>query len=327
MASAAPHCQLYLKLPAKRSPSIESSFTQVIAQSGTQGGCVLLCRDAAGRDAAAVDAAWADQTLQMAHDRDVAFLVEEDVELARRIGADGVHIAADAAVYTQARERLGADAIIGAGCGQSRHDAMLLAERGVDYVAFEAPARNSKPERPSLIAWWTEIFVVPCVAFDVEIARGGEAAGGFGRRFCCPFRQPLAVSGRGAAARFVRRGPWQDEECGVKRRRPRFGLVCLAVLLLAVTASPTRAAESPAYVAFAQGQYQTALKLAETEAAQGSKEAYTLLGEIYSEGLGVAQDFSKAADAYAKAADSRRYQCSILAWRPRSRRGAASRRT
>ena len=186
MASAAPHCQLYLKLPAKRSPSIESSFTQVIAQSGTQGGCVLLCRDAAGRDAAAVDAAWADQTLQMAHDRDVAFLVEGDVELARRIGADGVHIAADAAVYTHARERLGADAIIGAGCGQSRHDAMLLAERGVDYVAFEAPARNSKPELASLIAWWSEIFVVPCVAFGVESPEEAKQLAGLGTDFVAP---------------------------------------------------------------------------------------------------------------------------------------------
>ena len=51
------------------------------------------------------------------------------------------------------------------------------------------------------------------------------------------------------------------------------------------------------------GPYLTALKLAEQEAAQGSKEAYTLMGQIYEEGLGVAQDFGKAADNYAKAAD------------------------
>src|SRR6478672_7170655 len=62
-------------------------------------------------------------------------------------------------------------------------------------------------------------------------------------------------------------------------------------------------AESPSYTAYSQGQYMTARKLAETEAAQGSKEAYTLLGEIYAEGLGVAQDDKKAADAYRKGAD------------------------
>ncbi|MCK5088564.1 MAG: sel1 repeat family protein, partial [Hyphomicrobiaceae bacterium] len=58
--------------------------------------------------------------------------------------------------------------------------------------------------------------------------------------------------------------------------------------------------EDAAYIAFDQGQYLTALKLAEEEAAKGSKEAYTLMGEIYAEGLGVAQDLGKAADAYAK---------------------------
>ena len=63
------------------------------------------------------------------------------------------------------------------------------------------------------------------------------------------------------------------------------------------------AAESASYTAYFQGKYLTALKLAEAEAAQGSKEAYTLMGEIYSEGLGVAIDLNKAADAYAKAAD------------------------
>ena len=76
-----------------------------------------------------------------------------------------------------------------------------------------------------------------------------------------------------------------------------------AALALAYAAPPAGASESPSYTAYAQGRYLTALKLAEDEAAKGSKEAYTLMGEIYAEGLGVAQDFSKAADAYAKGAD------------------------
>ena len=62
-----------------------------------------------------------------------------------------------------------------------------------------------------------------------------------------------------------------------------------------------RPAESPSYKAYVQGQYMTALKLAETEAAQGSKEAYTLLGEIYAEGLGVAQDYTRPPTPTARA--------------------------
>jgi TPR repeat protein len=80
---------------------------------------------------------------------------------------------------------------------------------------------------------------------------------------------------------------------------------CLLATALALLFVPcaARAAESPSYTAYFQGRYLTALKLAEQEAAQGSKEAFTLMGEIYEEGLGVAQDFGKAADNYAKAAD------------------------
>ena len=77
----------------------------------------------------------------------------------------------------------------------------------------------------------------------------------------------------------------------------------LAAAMLGAAVASVAAAESPSFTAYAQGQYMTARKLAETEAAQGSKEAYTLLGEIYEEGLGVAQDYTKAAEPYRKAAD------------------------
>jgi TPR repeat protein len=84
---------------------------------------------------------------------------------------------------------------------------------------------------------------------------------------------------------------------------PVRGALLVAALALAFGPSPAGAIESPSYTAYSEGKYLTALKLAEAEAAQGSKEAYTLMGEIYAEGLGVAQDLNKAADAYAKAAE------------------------
>jgi hypothetical protein len=43
--------------------------------------------------------------------------------------------------------------------------------------------------------------------------------------------------------------------------------------------------EDAAYIAFDQGQYLTALKLAEEAAARGEANAHTLIGRIYSEGL------------------------------------------
>src|SRR6185436_17907732 len=73
--------------------------------------------------------------------------------------------------------------------------------------------------------------------------------------------------------------------------------------MLGAAVAPVQATENPSFKAYAQGQYMTARKLAETEAAQGSKEAYTLLGEIYEGGFGVAQDYNKAVAAYGKGAD------------------------
>ena len=164
MAEAAPPCRLYLALPATPSPMIERSLVEVIEAADVA--CVLLCQDAAEADPA-LDLRLRDLTLA----RDVALLVENDAPRAKRIGADGVHLPADAALYGQTREHLGQRAIIGVGCNESRHDAMLLAELGADYVAFgstPAVSGREREEPAGLIAWWSEIFVVPCVAWNVE---------------------------------------------------------------------------------------------------------------------------------------------------------------
>ncbi len=63
----------------------------------------------------------------------------------------------------------------------------------------------------------------------------------------------------------------------------RRGLLATALALLLAPLS-ANATESASYTAFFQGKYLTALKLAQQEAAQGSKEAYTLMGEILRRG-------------------------------------------
>lgn len=56
-----------------------------------------------------------------------------------------------------------------------------------------------------------------------------------------------------------------------------------------------------AYIAFEQGLYVTALDLARAEAANGSAPAFTLIGRIYADGLGVAKNATAAAEAYGEA--------------------------
>ena len=65
--------------------------------------------------------------------------------------------------------------------------------------------------------------------------------------------------------------------------------------------APATAAD-PAYAAFDAGRYMEAMKLAEAAAAKGDGPSYTMLGQLYEQGLGVPQNFAKAAEYYAKGA-------------------------
>jgi thiamine-phosphate pyrophosphorylase len=163
MAETTPRCRLYLVLPASPSAAIERSLAEAL--EATDVACLLLSADTTA------DPALDTRLRELTVARDVTLLIENDAARAERIGADGVHIPADAALYGQAREHLGQRAIMGVGCNESRHDAMLLAELGADYVAFGSTPALSGRERgepAGLIAWWSEIFVVPCVAWNVE---------------------------------------------------------------------------------------------------------------------------------------------------------------
>jgi thiamine-phosphate pyrophosphorylase len=89
----------------------------------------------------------------------LAVVIAGDPQIAVRNGADGVEIA-DLEAYREARGALGPDRIVGAACGTSRHRAMELGEAGADYVAFDQAGHLD------LISWWSEIFEIPCIAFD-----------------------------------------------------------------------------------------------------------------------------------------------------------------
>ncbi len=81
---------------------------------------------------------------------DVVFLINDDVELARRVGADGVHLGQQDTALREARAALGTDSIIGITC----HDRLDLARQaqaaGADYVAFgRFFASKTKPDAPA----------------------------------------------------------------------------------------------------------------------------------------------------------------------------------
>ena len=66
------------------------------------------------------------------------FLVNDDVELAVDVDADGVHVGRDDTAYPECRARLGTNAIIGVSCYNQFELAIQAQALGADYVAFGA---------------------------------------------------------------------------------------------------------------------------------------------------------------------------------------------
>ncbi|MEW6765782.1 MAG: thiamine phosphate synthase [Pseudomonadota bacterium] len=97
------------------------------------------------------DTAWrmrlAAEMVRLCRAYDAISIINDDIELAVRAGADGVHIGKDDAALAQVRERLGQGAIIGVSCYNRLELALDAAEQGADYVAFGSffPSRV-KPE-------------------------------------------------------------------------------------------------------------------------------------------------------------------------------------
>ncbi len=82
---------------------------------------------------------------------------------ATEVKCDGVHLNAAEDDVAQARQALGKDNIVGAFCGASRHAAMQAAEDGADYIAL---SQNTYAPGEPIIGWWSDLFEIPCVAFD-----------------------------------------------------------------------------------------------------------------------------------------------------------------
>lgn len=110
-----------------------------------------------------------DTLMPLAHQRDIAFILNDRADLAATRKCDGVHIGHEDTPYEKARKLLGPDKIIGVSCYASRDRAMFAAEQGADYVAFGSvfPSATKEMARPvplSVLKDWTDMTTAPCVA-------------------------------------------------------------------------------------------------------------------------------------------------------------------
>jgi thiamine-phosphate pyrophosphorylase len=111
--------------------------------------------------------------------RDIALLIDGRSDIAIRAGADGAHLSGIEAL-TAALSALKPDRIAGSGGLRSRHDAMLAAEAGADYAMFGEPDHSGN--RPAFdtvlerIAWWAELFQLPCIGYAANLDEVGALA-------------------------------------------------------------------------------------------------------------------------------------------------------
>lgn len=191
-------CQIYLVMDVR--PAALEQLAALLARGPIAS---VLFRPAA---AGTLSAQSVKPLVEVAQKHGTAALLLDDAPLARTLRADGVHLSASAdliARYDDARSVLGSGAIVGADAGGSRHVAMELGEAGAEYVAFSAdvslastPAEDSPEQEDgdsteadppmdqrALVTWWSDVFEVPCVAFDVTTADNARAMAAAGADF------------------------------------------------------------------------------------------------------------------------------------------------
>jgi thiamine-phosphate pyrophosphorylase len=159
-----PPCQLYLISPLDVTGSFADRLTRAL-DAGPVAAFQLRVKDVDQHDAARL----AEPLQRICADRSVTFIVNDSVSLAKRLGADGVHLGQDDDDPREARDMLGPGAQIGVTCHDSRHLAMEAGEAGADYVAFGAfyPTTTKQVRhRPelSILSWWATMFELPVVA-------------------------------------------------------------------------------------------------------------------------------------------------------------------
>jgi len=105
-----------------------------------------------------------------------ALILDGNAGIAAKAGADGSHLAG-IETFIVAVEGLKPARIAGCGGLHTRHDAMLAAERGADYVMFGEPgADGSRPSFAAIverIEWWSGLFEIPCVGYAATLDEVG----------------------------------------------------------------------------------------------------------------------------------------------------------
>lgn len=153
----------------------DESRLLAMASAALAGGAALLqLRDKSGDPARRFRLAAAMHA--MCRERGAGFVVNDDIDMAIQIGADGVHLGADDGDLAAARRALPAGMLLGASCYADPERARTAVAAGADYVAFGAVCPSpTKPQamrapRDLFSRWRAESAVPVCAIGGITLA-------------------------------------------------------------------------------------------------------------------------------------------------------------
>ncbi len=127
---------------------------EAVAAAIDGGAAVVQYRDKSDNDSVRTQQAAA--LADLCRSRGTLLIVNDDVELARRVGAAGVHIGREDASLEDARRLLGTRSIIGVSCYNELERALAAAAAGADYVAFGS--FYPSPTKPAAVRATVELL-------------------------------------------------------------------------------------------------------------------------------------------------------------------------
>ena len=110
----------------------------------------------------------ADVTRDICQSRDVAIVIKDHFLFVEKHGLDGVHLSDGSRNVRKARKNLVKDSIVGAFCGNSKHDGLIAGEAGADYISFGPLSKTTLKDgtiaQNDLFKWWSTMIEIPIVA-------------------------------------------------------------------------------------------------------------------------------------------------------------------
>ena len=156
--------KLYIVSPAEFEIEKFSDHLKLILDS-IEISCFRLALSTQNED---IIAKTADVTRDICHSRDVAIVIKDHFLFVEKHGLDGVHLSDGSRNVRKARKNLVKDSIVGAFCGNSKHDGLTAGEAGADYISFGPLSKTTLKDgtiaQNDLFKWWSTMIEIPVVA-------------------------------------------------------------------------------------------------------------------------------------------------------------------